>query len=330
MIIAAFRCIAGAVRCNSQVAAAVGADHPRMRKTLIALLLLFALPALAASPRDSMIVNASWLRAHLGDANLVLLHVGDKAEYDAKHIPGAVFASLKNISVSDHTGKGLMLEMPPAEELKKDFEAFGISDASRVVVYYGKDWISPATRIIFTLDYAGLGGRASLLDGGMPAWIEAGGETTNVVPAVKKGSLSPLKFKPLVVDADYVKGHLNTSGVAIVDGRDAIFYDGAKTGGSHAGEHRTGHIAGAHSFPFTQLVDDKNFVRSSDDLAALFAKAGVKPNDTVVGYCHIGQQATAMLFAARSLGHPVLLYDGSFEDWSRHDGYPVENPSEKK
>jgi len=302
-----------------------------MRKHVtVLLLLLFALPAVAASPRDSMLVSAAWLRAHLSDPNLVLLHVGDKAEYDAKHIPGAVYASLKDISVSDHTGKGLMLEMPQAEELKKDFEALGISDASHVVVYYGKDWVSPSTRIIFTLDYAGLGAHASLLDGGMPAWTEAGGETTNAVPTVKKGSLSPLKLKPLVVDAEYVKSHLNTPGFSIVDGRDAIFYDGNETGGGHAGKHRTGHIAGAHSFPFTQLVNDKNYVRSSDDLAALFAKAGVKPNDTVVGYCHIGQQATAMLFAARSLGHPVLLYDGSFEDWSRHDGYPVDNPAEKK
>ena len=122
-----------------------------MRKHLTLLLLLVAVPALAASPRDSMIVTAAWLRAHLNDANLVLLHVGDKAEYDAKHIPGAVFAGLKDISVSDHTGKGLMLEMPPAEELRKDLEALGISDASRVVVYYGKDWISPSTRILFTL-----------------------------------------------------------------------------------------------------------------------------------------------------------------------------------
>jgi len=55
----------------------------------------------------------------------------------------------------------------------------------------------------------------------------------------------------------------------------------------------------------------------------------VQPRDTVVGYCHIGQQATGMLFAARSLGHPVLLYDGSFEDWSAHADYPVENPSAK-
>ena len=55
----------------------------------------------------------------------------------------------------------------------------------------------------------------------------------------------------------------------------------------------------------------------------------MKPNDTVIGYCHIGQQTTAMLFAARTLGHPVLLYDGSFQDWSRHADFPVENPTEK-
>jgi thiosulfate/3-mercaptopyruvate sulfurtransferase len=49
----------------------------------------------------------------------------------------------------------------------------------------------------------------------------------------------------------------------------------------------------------------------------------VKPGDTVIAYCHIGQQATAAIFAARTLGHPVLLYDGSFEDWSKRADAPV-------
>ena len=64
-------------------------------------------------------------------------------------------------------------------------------------------------------------------------------------------------------------------------------------------------------------------------LAALFKAAGVREGDTIIGYCHIGQQATAMLFAARTLGFTVLLYDGSFEDWSRQADYPVDNPSKK-
>ena len=40
------------------------------------------------------------------------------------------------------------------------------------------------------------------------------------------------------------------------------------------------------------------------------------------------EAASAVLFAARTLGHPVLLYDGSFQDWSRHPEYPVDNPAE--
>jgi thiosulfate/3-mercaptopyruvate sulfurtransferase len=47
----------------------------------------------------------------------------------------------------------------------------------------------------------------------------------------------------------------------------------------------------------------------------MFAEAGIAPGETVVAYCHIGQQATAVLFAARLAGHPVKLYDGSFTEW---------------
>jgi hypothetical protein len=56
--------------------------------------------------------------------------------------------------------------------LREKLAALGISNGSRVVVYYGNDWVTPSTRVVFTLDYAGLGGRTSLLDGGMQLWKE--------------------------------------------------------------------------------------------------------------------------------------------------------------
>ena len=297
----------------------------------LCLLLPYASPpvAKAASPRDSLVVSTAWLAAHLHDPSLVILHVGDKARYDAKHIPGARRVALADISVSDHSATGLMLEMPPAEDLRHQLEALGLSDASRAVVVFDQDWVSPATRVMFTLDYAGLGDRSSLLDGGLDAWTKEGREVTADVPAAKPGTLSPLEPRPIVVDAAYVRANLATPGVAIVDGRASSLYDGVETGGSHGQPHKTGHITGAHSVPFTAIADDNDMLRSPQELESLFTKAGVKPGDTVVGYCHIGQQATAMLFAARTLGHKVLLYDGSFEDWSRHAGYPTENPAAK-
>ena len=302
-----------------------------MRKWL-GVLLLAATSAFAKSPREALVVNAAWLAAHLNDPDLVLLHVGDKDQYAAAHIPGARLVSQKDVSVSDHEYKtdGLMLQMPPVEELRKDLEALGISDKSRIIVYYGKDWVSPSTRIIFTLDYAGLGDRTSLLDGGMGAWVKNGGAVTKDVPAAKTGTLAPLKIKPIVVDASFVNAHLDAPHFAVVDGRDAVFYDGVDHGQDMKGTaQRAGHIHNAHSVPFTSVTNDDVMLKSPQELADLFTKAGVKPDDTIIGYCHVGQQATAMLFAARTLGHPVLLYDGSFEDWSTHKDFPVDNPSEK-
>lgn len=283
-----------------------------------------------SDPRSGLLVTSTWLAKHVTDADIVLLHVGSRDEYDAEHIPGARFVDLADISVSDHEKLGgLMLQMPAPEDLRHKLAALGISDNSRIIVYYGKDWVTPATRVVFTLDYAGLGARTSLLDGGMQAWRHEGNAVNSATPALRTGTLSALRIRPLVVDAAWVKSHVGKSGISVVDGRAAAFYDGVQTGRGMHGSQRTGHIAGAKSVPFTEITDENLKLRSREELAAIFLKAGVQPRDTVVGYCHVGQQATGMLFAARSLGHPVLLYDGSFEDWSAHTDYPVENPSAK-
>ena len=275
-----------------------------------------------APPSAPIVVSTDWLAKHLKDPNLVLLHVGAQKEYDAGHIPGARYVKLDDISVSseDHDN-GLMLEMPRPDSLRARLEALGISNDSRVIVYYGNDWVSPTTRVIFTLDYAGLGASAALLDGGMPAWKSEGRALTTVAPKPAAGRLAALRINPIVVDASWVKSRLGTPNFHLIDGRAAMFYDGVQTGGS-----RKGHIAGAKSLPYTEIAGDDLHLRSADQLRALFARAGVGPGDTVVAYCHIGQQATAVLFAARTIGHPVLLYDGSYQDWSRRADLPVEDP----
>lgn len=288
--------------------------------------------AQASDVRSKILVSSDWLSKHLNDRNLVLLHVGEEAEYNKEHLPGARFVKLDDIADSDHETPGaLMLQVPPADKLREKLANLGISDDSRVIVYYGNDWVTPSTRVIFTLDYAGLGNQSSLLDGGMQAWKKEGKPVTAEIAAPKQGTLAALKVKPIVVDAEFVKSNVGKPGISVVDGRSAAFYDGVQTGGGmHGTRQRTGHIAGAKSVPFTEITDDQLHLKSAAELQAIFTKAGVKPGDTVVGYCHIGQQATGMLFAARSLGHKVLLYDGSFEDWSAHAGYPVETGAAKQ
>jgi thiosulfate/3-mercaptopyruvate sulfurtransferase len=131
------------------------------------------------------------------------------------------------------------------------------------------------------------------------------------------------------VDADFVRAHEKTPGFAIVDARNTEFYDGSQPGGQRGQTRKPGHIPGALSAPFDQFAVHDGQLKSNAEIQAVFDKAGVKPGDTIIGYCHVGQQATAMLFAARTLGHNVLLYDGSFQDWLKR-GLPLENPKEKK
>lgn len=283
-----------------------------------------------ADREDALVVSTSWLAQHQKDPDLVLLQVGPKEAYAAGHIPGARYVDFtEDLAVSDRSEHGLTLEMPPVGVLHDRLAGFGVSDRSRVVVYCAKGWVSAATRVMFTLDYVGLGSRSMLLDGGLEAWQKDGRPLSTDVPAPVAGSLSPLHVKPIVVDAAFVLAHLKAPGFAVVDGRAAAFYDGVETGGAPEHRDKTGHIAGALSIPYNSLNDEQAFLRTRDELAKAFAQAGVRPNDTVVGYCHVGMQATEMLFAARLLGHPVLLYDGSFQDWSRHADYPVINPRQQ-
>lgn len=275
----------------------------------------------------ALTVSTAWLAERLRDPDLVLLHVGAPAEYPKAHLPGARLVRMDDISVSNHDhdkDTGLALELPPADVLRAKLEALGVSERSRIVVYFANGWVTPATRAVFTLDAAGLGARTSLLDGGLAAWTAEGRPTTTEEPPPPAaGKLSPLKMQPLVVDAAWVRANAAAPNVRVIDGRAAVFYDGVQAGGP-----RKGHIPGARSIPYTEVADASMKFKSTADLAALFAKAGVQKGDTVVAYCHIGQQGTAVLFAARLLGHPVKLYDASFQEWARRTDLPVDNPAD--
>jgi thiosulfate/3-mercaptopyruvate sulfurtransferase len=269
--------------------------------------------------RGSMIVSTDWLAQHLEDDSLVLFQVGEKKEYAEGHIPGAQFLSLDDISTP--RGEGLALELPPVAQLKTTFEKLGVSDKSHVVVYFSKDWVTPTTRVFFTLDYLGLGDRTSILDGGLPAWRAEKRPVTTEEDIVKMGSLSAQPNKQIVVDATWVNANLNKPGVMILDARAPKFYTGEDPGRMPRG----GHIPGAKSIPFSSLVEDPgNKFKTADALRALFNTAGVKQGDSVTTYCHIGQQASLLYFVARYLGYSAHLYDGSFEDWSRRSELPVE------
>ncbi len=282
--------------------------------------------AVEAQSAPGLVVSTAWVAEHLKDADLVVLHVGPPPGYAAAHVPGARLAAATAFSVSGQREDGtpLNLQMPDVDTLRKGLESLGISNSSRIVVYSAApNGVPLSTRLILTLQHAGLGARTHFMQGGLTEWVAEGRATTDVAPEVTVGKLRALTMVPLVVDADFVDAQRKAAGVRVIDARITAFYDGSQTGGGQTSPHKTGHIEGAVNVPHNSTYDAQGKFKSVDELRAVFTAAGVKSGDTVVVYCHIGQQATATMFAARLLGHDVKLYDGSFEDWSRRPNAAV-------
>jgi thiosulfate/3-mercaptopyruvate sulfurtransferase len=308
-----------------------------MRKILLLLAGLALVSSTAACPVQvprghplplwdrALLVSADELERRLADPRTVVLHVArDRAEYERGHVPGARFLALSAIL---EERDGIPNLLPPEARLRETFEAVGVSDNSRVVLYGDLDGLA-ATRAFFSLDYLGKTD-AALLDGGLEHWRREGKPLSTEPPALARGGTLTTRVRPdVVVDAEWVRARLNDTAHVVVDARPRAEYRGEVAG---AGVPRPGHIPGARNlFWRTALIgDDDTRFRSPEILHASFYLAGARPGQTVVAYCRTGVQASHLYFQARYLRIPVVLYDGSFVDWSRRgEDFPVERPED--
>ena len=260
---------------------------------LLAALYLVSAPAFAQTPVP-LVVDVGWLEQHLNDRRVVIFHLG--REYETRHIPGARL-------------------LPQGDATVARLAALGVSDDSHIVLYSVGDEI-PVFQM-FALDTLGFGDRTSVLNGGLRAWVNAGKPVTTEEPRITPGTLAAPTPKNLIVDAEFVKTLAGRPDHKLVDARAPVYYQGIE---GLAG--KSGHIPGAVNIPFTDVGDNRTGI-DRERLARLFREAGINPGDTVVAYCHVGQQARFVVFAARVLGHPVRLYQGSFADWAGNNRGPV-------
>ncbi len=278
--------------------------------------------ATAQAPRpaaDSVLVSTGWLAERLNQPELVILFVGSKTEYDNGHLPGARHLPTSAFTTTRDAGGGVSLstELPPIAALDSVLESAGISDGSRIVIYGGA--VTGAARLYMTLDYLGLGARASVLDGGLPAWRSENRPLSTDVVSAPRGSLTLTPRADVVADLAAVRAASTGTGVTILDARAPEFYSGASAGQMP----RAGHIPGAMNIPYTTLVTQGSSFKELAAFRELFLAAGVKPGDRVITYCHIGLQASVLYLAARAAGLDARMYDGSFDEWSRRAELPV-------
>jgi thiosulfate/3-mercaptopyruvate sulfurtransferase len=263
----------------------------------------------------SLLVSAGWLARHLADADLTILHVDrNRASYDSAHVPGARLVLTKDFTIDRDS---LFTELPPVDQLERLLRSHGLGDHGKIVLYGD---LLATTRLWFTLDYLGLGHRAAILDGGLPAWSAAGGAASTAAPASREpGRVTVRIDRDAIATVDYVRGRLDDPEVAVVDVRAPGEYRGEV---EEKGVPRRGHISGSVNLEWVELIDEGVF-KSPVVLRKLLADAGVPAGAEVIPVCRVGSRASLLYFVARYLGLRTRLYDGSMNEWSSRTDLPV-------
>jgi len=286
-----------------------------------ALTLLVAEPAESQNVWGGPVVTPSQVSGALNDPDVVILHFGNEERFAQAHIPGARFARGQDFETPPPGAPGapedaLTTELPDPGHLQAVLRDLGVEDDSRIVIYWDDAREPHLTRVLFTLDWAGLGDRSAAMLGGLALWEEFGGEVaTTEPPAPSPGQVTVRPRSDLTVSADEIEVLARTPGVAVIDARAAAFYDGVR----EDPRGKAGHIPGAGNLPHRNLFQDDQTYLPLDEVRALLEDAGVSPGDRVVAYCHIGLFGTTVVLAARLLGHDAALFDGSWEEWARTD-----------
>ncbi|MGN6333664.1 MAG: sulfurtransferase [Motilibacteraceae bacterium] len=230
--------------------------------------------------------------------------------YLAGHLPGAVFVDL-DTALAAPPGPGGRHPLPDPATFHAAMVRAGVRPDRDVVAYDGGDGLA-AARGWWLLRHAGHR-RVRVLDGGLPAWVAAGGP-------LEPGEVVPAPGRPLtgwgelpVVDADGAEAAA----------RAGVLLD-ARAGERYRGEVEpvdpvAGHVPGAVSAPAAvdvdaagRLLDAAALRQRYAGLGALDAAAAGRP---VVAMCGSGVTAARTVLALAVAGVDAALWPGSWSEW---------------
>jgi thiosulfate/3-mercaptopyruvate sulfurtransferase len=240
-----------------------------------------------------------------------------RPEYEAGHIPGAVYVDLDG-ELAAPAGPGVGRHpLPLPADLQAAARSWGLHDGEPVVVYDDNGNLS-AARAWWLLRWAGLFD-VRLLDGGLAAWRSGGhAVVTGDEPAVP-GDITLTSGALPSVDPDGVAA-LIAGGGLVLDARAGERYRGEVI----SVDPKPGHIPGAVSAPTTENLRSDGTFRSAEELTARFAALGARPGATVGVYCGSGVTAAHEQVALAIAGiDDVVLYPGSWSQWATLPDRPV-------
>jgi thiosulfate/3-mercaptopyruvate sulfurtransferase len=278
------------------------------------------------------LVSTEWLQEHLGSPDLCVLDCSvtnviregggfelrsGRDAWAQHHVPGSRHVDL--LSDLSDPSQATPLMMPPVDQAVAAFEAAGVGDGSRVVLY-DDNLTMWAARVWWMLRAIGFQ-NAALLDGGWRSWTSEGrptSEDSEDEPA--RGRLTPNPRPGVFAAKEEILARLHTPELCLVDALQPEVFRGERQDYS-----RPGHIPGAYNVPFAELVDpDTHRYLPPEELRRKFSGAPLGSAERVVTYCGGGVAASSAAFALGLIGiDAVSVYDGSLLEWTADPSLPL-------
>ncbi len=275
------------------------------------------------------LVSTEWLAGHLADPDLILFDAtyflpnenrDARAEYRAAHLPRAQFFDIDAVADPD---TDLPHMVPSPGRFARLAGAIGLRRDS-FAVFYDQRGIFSAPRGWWLLGLFGHD-RAAVLDGGLPKWRAEGraleqGEPPPSVPSEYRPDFRATRLRGV---GDML-ANVATRAELVLDARSLARFR-AEAPEPRAGM-RAGHIPGAASLPFGELIAPDFTLKPPAELRARFAAAGVDGTRPVVTSCGSGVSAAVLTLALLRAGLPMgALYDGSWSEWGGRADTPIES-----
>lgn len=267
------------------------------------------------------LVTPIWLADHLGDPDIVILDatlspvgvvppIDTRERYAAEHVPGAIFLDIDEFSDRSTPLPHMLL---PPKDFACGMSALGVSDQMKIVIYEQGSVFS-APRAWWMLRVFGAQ-NVYLLDGGLRAWIEAGLPThsgeVHRNPANFHAKLNGNSVKSFAEIQQMIANHAQ-----ILDARSAGRFTG--TSPEPRPGISSGHMPGAISIPFTELVEGGR-LKPVEKLRELITAKGVDLQKPITTTCGSGVTAAVIALALEIAGAQLVsLYDGSWADYASH------------
>ncbi len=300
---------------------------------LFTVILLLTSSLATAGTDTPPLVDATWLKPHLGQDNIVILDVrsgidngGDRSSFQKAHIPGSVYSSYTDDGWRE-SRDGVQGVLPPVKSMERLIGGLGIGNEDTVVIVpagTGATDFGSAARVFWTFRVLGHD-EVTILNGGFAGWKAEGhevasGESANRPFADFKGAVQ----EDLIASLSEVQ-EARGSQAQLVDARPEDYFSGETTSPA---TKAPGTIPGAYNLPHQQFVSQKSDVwyLNEDSISASVNRAQLNAKSRTIAFCNTGHWAATDWFVLSELAgfSEVALYDGSMSEWSQDSDRPMQ------